>query len=97
MPKSAHNTTMSLKQWALLLFLSLLWGASFLFAKIAVMEVPPFTLVLCRVAIAACALHLVLMLTRRTFFRPAPPWRDYFGGWRRLAGVLIYANEHNAL
>ncbi len=22
---------------------------------------------------------------------------NYFRGWRRLAGVLIYANEHNAL
>ena len=44
----------------MLIFLGLLWGASFFFARIAVQEVPPLMLVLLRVAIAAAALHLYL-------------------------------------
>lgn len=64
-------------EWAMLLVLSLLWGGSFLFIKIAVNEVPPLTLVLFRVSLAALALHLVLRL-----WPPAPAadgisWRDY--------------------
>ena len=47
--------------WAMLLFLSLLWGASFFFARIAVKETPPLMLVLLRVSIAAAALHLYLL------------------------------------
>jgi drug/metabolite transporter (DMT)-like permease len=47
--------------WGMLLLLSLLWGGSFFFARIAVREVPPLMLVLLRVAIAAAALHLYLL------------------------------------
>jgi drug/metabolite transporter (DMT)-like permease len=43
--------------------LSLLWGGSFFFIAVAVAELPPFTIVAARVAIAALALHLVLRLT----------------------------------
>jgi drug/metabolite transporter (DMT)-like permease len=45
----------------MLLFLSLLWGGSFFFARIAVREVPPLMLVLLRVSLAAAALHLYLL------------------------------------
>lgn len=44
--------------WAQLFLLGAIWGASFFFARIAVQVVPPLTLVLFRVAIAALALHL---------------------------------------
>ena len=37
----------------LLILLSIVWGGSFVFAKIAVAELPPLTLVLARVTIAA--------------------------------------------
>lgn len=47
---------MSLTQWGLLVFLSLLWGGSFLFVGMAVHELPPLTLVLARVGLAALAL-----------------------------------------
>jgi drug/metabolite transporter (DMT)-like permease len=56
---------MSPLEWLLLLFLSLLWGGSFSFIKIAVAELPPFTLVLCRVALAALALQLVVRASGR--------------------------------
>lgn len=42
--------------WLLLVLLSVLWGATFFFIAVASPEVPPFTLVLLRVAIAALAL-----------------------------------------
>lgn len=49
----------------MLLGLSILWGGSFFFAKIAVAELPPLTLVLGRVALAALALHVVVLLSGR--------------------------------
>lgn len=57
--------SLSARDWALLLTLSVLWGGSFFFAKVAVAEIPPLTLVALRVAIAAVALHVVLAATGR--------------------------------
>ena len=53
---------MSAKNWGLLLLLSLLWGSSFFFYKILVATLPPVTVVLGRVGIAAIALNLWLLL-----------------------------------
>ncbi len=50
---------MNLRDWALLGFLSVLWGGSFFFVAIAVKEVPPLTVVLARVGIAAAVLYAV--------------------------------------
>lgn len=52
---------MSAKNWGLLLLLSLLWGSSFFFYKILVATLPPVTVVLGRVGIAAIALNLWLL------------------------------------
>lgn len=46
--------------WLLLVLLSVLWGAAFFFIAIAVKEVPPLTLVLSRVVIAAVVLMVYL-------------------------------------
>ncbi|MGB0572248.1 MAG: hypothetical protein ACPGQM_09335 [Alphaproteobacteria bacterium] len=43
--------------WGLLVLLSVLWGATFFFAGIAVAEVPPMTVVLARVLLAALMLQ----------------------------------------
>ncbi|MFK8253922.1 DMT family transporter [Ancylobacter terrae] len=45
--------------WATLLLLSVIWGGSFFFAKIAIAEIPPLTLVLGRCAIGAAALYVI--------------------------------------
>jgi len=48
--------TMNFKVWAMLIILSVLWGGSFFFVGVAVNELPPFTIVTLRVAIAAIIL-----------------------------------------
>ena len=51
---------MGLVEWTLLIVLSIVWGGSFFFAKVAVAEVPPITIVAVRVSLAAAALFIVL-------------------------------------
>ena len=53
---------MSAKNWGLLLLLSLLWGSSFFFYKLLVAVLPPVTVVLGRVGIAAIALNIWLVM-----------------------------------
>lgn len=53
----------SFRVWLLLIALSILWGGSFFFAEIALIELPPFTVVLGRVGIAAIVLNLLVIAT----------------------------------
>jgi drug/metabolite transporter (DMT)-like permease len=63
--------------WLLLLLLSLLWGATFFFAAVAVREIPPLTLVLARVALAALMLAPIVRALSRGLPRGVDAWRDY--------------------
>jgi drug/metabolite transporter (DMT)-like permease len=45
--------------WAALVLLSVIWGGSFFFGKIAIAEIPPLTMVLARVGIGALALFII--------------------------------------
>lgn len=54
------DRSMTLHEWGLLLALSVLWGGSFFFVGVAVKELPPLTIVVLRVALAAVALHIVI-------------------------------------
>ena len=56
---------MGATEWALLAGLSVLWGGSFFFAKLALRDLAPLTLVLARVGLAALALGLVLVALRQ--------------------------------
>ena len=69
---------MGAQEWGLLILLSLLWGGSFFFAKIAVASVPPLTVALLRVALAAMTLHLVRLSLRIELPRDFGFWRDAF-------------------
>lgn len=51
---------MSLRNFIILLLLSLIWGASFLFIKVAVVTIPPFSVAFGRTALAAVLLYSVL-------------------------------------
>ena len=65
---------MTLLEWLLLLTLSVLWGGSFFFGKVALAELPPLTLVLGRVALAAVALNLVVVATGHWMPRDLRLW-----------------------
>ena len=56
-----HGMTMSGRDWAILLILSVIWGGSFFFVGVAVHSIHPFSLVLIRVALAAAMLWLFLL------------------------------------
>lgn len=58
----AINRAMTPFEWAQLVALSVLWGGSFFFVGVAIKELPPLTIVVLRVALAAIALHLVIRL-----------------------------------
>jgi drug/metabolite transporter (DMT)-like permease len=73
----APQSSMSAADWAKLLLLGAIWGGSFFFARVAVAEMHPLTLVLFRVAIAATALH-VYLLARGPSFRLALPLASSF-------------------
>ncbi|GGE17703.1 ABC transporter permease [Aureimonas endophytica] len=66
-------------EWALLLLLSVLWGGAFFFSKLALHELPPFTVVLARVAIAALALALYLVATGRALPAGRAAWSAFLG------------------
>ena len=51
-----QKLTMSAADWLLLVGLSVLWGGSFFFAKVALEDLPPITLAFGRVAVAAAIL-----------------------------------------
>lgn len=54
---------MTLSEWGMLLTLSMLWGGAFFFNGVAVRELPVFTIVVSRVALAALILLAVLRLS----------------------------------
>jgi len=72
------NSVMTLKDWGMLLSLSILWGGSFFFIGVAVSELPPLTIVTLRVGIAAAALWTVLLFSGQKAPRSVPLWRAFF-------------------
>jgi drug/metabolite transporter (DMT)-like permease len=63
---------MTWRVWFWLVSLSVLWGGSFFFAKVALGSLGPLTVVFGRVALAALALNLLNPLRRDA------PWRSFF-------------------
>ncbi|MFD2264311.1 DMT family transporter [Lacibacterium aquatile] len=78
---------MRLQDWGLLAGQSLIWGASFLFAKVAVGYVPPLTLVLARVSIAAFALWIACRMAGK------PGLQGFVENWQKflLLGFIASA------
>ncbi len=74
-----RTNAMGILDWALLLLLSILWGGSFFFSKIALSELPPLLIVLARVAIAAAALLVYLRVMRQAIPVTADVWAAFFG------------------
>lgn len=64
-------------EWFLLLGLSVLWGGSFFFVDVIVEALPPLTIVLLRVRLAATALNFVLIAIGRRMPRDGRLWRHF--------------------
>lgn len=70
---------MNLQDWGLLVFLSLLWGGSFMFVGLAIKEMSPFLIVLSRVVIAAAILLPVHWLLQGPLPCDARSWISFAG------------------
>ena len=77
---------MQLKTLFWLVLMSLLWGPSFLFIKVAGQDIPPLTLAAARVCLAAGLLYLVLRLQGRHLPGWGPLWKRF-----TVAGLLLNA------
>ncbi len=89
---TADTPRLSTLAWALLFLLGLLWGGSFFFARVAVQEVPPFTLVLLRLGIAALALHIYLHGRYGTYSIIREHWRSFL-----ILGLINNALPHTLI
>lgn len=74
----AANASMSATQWILLLTLSLVWGGSYFFVGVAVDDLPPLTIVLCRVGLASIALLIFLACSGRSMPTERRVWAAFF-------------------
>jgi drug/metabolite transporter (DMT)-like permease len=70
---------MDSKDWALLLLLAVLWGGAFFFAGVAVRELPPLTVVLARVALAATTLLPLYFYLGYALPKSVLGWLPFFG------------------
>jgi len=65
------------RDWSLLALLSVLWGGSFFFNGVLLRELPPLTVVLLRVALAAIILLPFLWVYRIAFPKSLSGWKPY--------------------
>lgn len=75
----AVNRPMTALEWMALITLAVLWGAAFFFNAIAVKELPVFTVVVARVALAALALLAVMRLAGIALPSGRRVWIAFFG------------------
>lgn len=89
----AINPTMTLREWALLVTLSLLWGGSFFFVEVAIDALPPLTIVVLRVGIAALALWGVVFALRLGFPASLKTWLAFLimGGLNNVIPFSLIA------
>jgi drug/metabolite transporter (DMT)-like permease len=86
---------------ALLGLLALLWGSSYLLIKIALASIPPFTLIACRVAVAAILLLAVVRMRGERLPADGATWRAFLvqaffnsiGAWTVLAWGQQYVDS----
>lgn len=87
-------------EWAMLLTLATLWGGSFFFNEIAVREVPVFTVVVSRVALAAMILLFLLRLRGERMPRDRRVWAAFFAmGLLNNAipfSLIVWGQQHIA-
>src|SRR5450755_3748225 len=75
---TANDNRIDARDWSLLGLLSVLWGGSFFFNGLVLRELPPLTVVLLRVALAALILLPVLWAYRIRFPVGLAAWKPFF-------------------
>ena len=70
---------MDAQDWGLLILLSILWGGAYFFAGVAVRELPPLTVVLVRVFLAALTLLPLFWYAGHHLPKTASEWLPFFG------------------
>src|SRR5256885_5565387 len=75
---TANNDRIDAWDWSLLAVLSVLWGGSFFFNGVVLKELPPLTVVLLRVALAAMILLPVLSVYRIRLPQGLSGWKPFF-------------------
>ena len=68
---------MNVQEWGLLILLSVIWGGSFFFTKIAVAEIPPLTIVFLRLALGAMVLNIILRSLKLSLPRDPKIWTAF--------------------
>src|SRR5450631_378797 len=63
---STTTPVMGAREWLMLVLLSVLWGGSFFFFKVLLVELPTLTIVLGRLTIAALLMNLLIILRRES-------------------------------
>jgi drug/metabolite transporter (DMT)-like permease len=76
--KNPINRSMNGSEWLALLLLSVLWGGSFFFAGVQVKTLPPFTIVLLRVGLAALILNALVKALGMRMPGNRQAWRAFF-------------------
>lgn len=69
---------MAAADWMLLLALGTLWGGSYLFGKVALIELPPFTVAVGRLGLAAVMLHVVVRVAGQSLPSSMEAWRAFW-------------------
>ncbi len=76
---SSIQSRMGLREWLMLFALSVLWGGSFFFVGVAVKELQPLVIVLCRVGLAALVLWAFIALRGISIPRSREIWFAFLG------------------
>jgi drug/metabolite transporter (DMT)-like permease len=82
---TAKDASIDARDWLLLGLLSILWGGSFFFNGVVLKELPPFTVVFLRVALAALLLLPLLWLYRIRF-------PNGLSGWKPFIAIGLFNN-----
>ena len=73
-----NNLTMGKTEWLLLFLLSIIWGGSYFFAKIALKEITPMNLVFLRVLLASLTLYVIIKAMRKHIPKDLTLWKSFF-------------------
>lgn len=81
------KSTMGLLEWSMLVLLSILWGGSYFFVEIALLEWSPLLIVAVRVSIAALVIWIVVFAAGIRIPRALPVWMAFF--WLAIVNNIV--------